>query len=175
MTQAISTQTAQHLTFKLGQEIFALDVAKVREILDVSKITRIPGSPDFMRGIINVRGSVVPVVDLRTRFGMSEAQGAVNNRIVVMEPTIAGKAVVFGALADSVYDVIELVPENIEQLPKIGTRWRAEYILGIGRQDEQFVILLDIDRVFSSDEWDRLEDTEGERPLSEMPHTASIH
>ena len=142
----------QYLTFRLEDEMFSLDVAQVREILDLKKVTKVPGMPDFMRGVINVRGSVVPVMDLRTKFGLSETENKTDTRIIVMELSMDDEIMVLGALADSVHEVAELEPEQIEKPPKIGARWRTEFIRGIGKQDEQFIIILDIDRVFSADE-----------------------
>ena len=142
----------QYLTFKLEDEMFAIDVAQVREILDFTTITKVPRAPEFMRGVINVRGSVVPVVDLRLKFEMSPTQKTVDTRIVVMEIAFDGELCVIGALADAVHNVIEMEPEQIEATPKIGAKWNTEFIKGIGRQDEGFIIILDVDRIFSSDE-----------------------
>jgi len=146
------TEISRYLTFKLGDEVFALDVSQVREVLDLSPITKVPGSPEFMRGVINVRGSVVPVVDLRMKFGLVKIENTLDTRIVVMEIIIDNEKIVMGALADSVHEVMEIEPNNIEPAPKIGTRWKTEFIKGIGKRNEQFIIILDIDRVFSTDE-----------------------
>jgi purine-binding chemotaxis protein CheW len=145
-------ETGQYLTFKLGDEVFALNVAQVREVLDLTAITKVPGTPDFMRGVINVRGSVVPVMDLRLKFGLSRTENTLDTRIIVMELTLGGEVVVLGTLADSVNEVIDLESAQIEPPPKIGMRWRTEFIKGIGKRDELFIIILDIDRVFSTDE-----------------------
>jgi len=145
-------EATQYLTFKLEEEIFALDVAKVREILDFTDITKVPQTPDFMRGVINLRGSVVPVVDMRLKFGMSKSEKTVNTCIVVAEVTTEGETTVLGALADSVQEVIELEPAQIEPAPRIGTKLRTDFIRGMGKHDGRFVMILDIDKVFSSDE-----------------------
>ncbi len=152
MSETRITETSQYLTFRLGDELFALDVKQVREVLDLISITKVPRSPDFMRGVINVRGSVVPVVDMRLKFGMSQIESSLDTRIVVMEVSLDDEITVLGALADSVHEVVELEPANIERPPRIGNRWRTEFIKGIGKRDEQFIIILDIDRVFSTDE-----------------------
>jgi len=152
MAVAGITETGQYLTFKLGDEVFALDVAQVREVLDLTTITKVPGTPDFMRGVINVRGSVVPVMDLRLKFGLTKTEHSLDTRIIVMELTLDGDMTVVGTLADSVDEVIDIEAGQIEPPPKIGMRWRTEFIKGIGKRGEQFIILLDIDRVFSSDE-----------------------
>lgn len=152
MSEKKVTKTALYITFKLGDEMFSIDVAQVREILDLIPITKVPRSPDFMRGVINVRGSVVPVVDMRIKFGMPKTEPTVNTRIIVMELSFDGEITVLGAMADSVHDVIELEPDQIEDPPKIGSRWRTEFIKGIGNLKDEFIILLDIDRIFSSDD-----------------------
>ncbi len=146
------TEMRQYLTFKLGDEIFALDVAKVREVLDFTSVTRVPRTPEFMRGVINLRGSVVPVVDLRLTFGMTGTQKTVNTCIVVVEVALDGESVVVGALADSVEEVIDLEPDQIEPPPTIGASVRTEFIQGIGKRESGFLIILDIDGVFSAAE-----------------------
>jgi len=148
MPVATITEMRQYLTFKLGEEIFALDVAKVREVLDFTTVTRVPRTPEFMRGVINLRGSVVPVVDLRLTFGMSRTEKTVNTCIVVVEVSLDGDSVIVGALADSVEEVIDLEPDQIEAPPTIGASVKTEFIQGIGKRDAGFLIILDIDRVF---------------------------
>ena len=152
MKQSNITKKAQYLTFRLGDELFALDVIQVREVLDLCQITKVPRSPEFMRGVINVRGSVVPVADLRLKFGMSKTDTSVSTRIIVMELMIEGEKTVIGSLADSVHEVLELDPSQIEGTPGIGSRWRTEFIRGIGKHNNEFIIILDIDRIFSTDE-----------------------
>ncbi len=142
----------QYLSFELDSEIFGLEIGKVREVLDFTSVTRVPQTPEFMRGVINLRGSVVPVMDLRLKFGMAQAESTVNTCIIITEIEIEGETTVVGALADSVREVLDLEPEQIEPAPKMGTRLRADFIKGMGKRDEQFVILLDIDKVFSGDE-----------------------
>lgn len=152
-------ETTQYLTFKLGDELFALDVSQVREVLDVTAITKVPRAPEFMRGVINVRGSVVPVVDMRLKFGMSRTENTIDTRVVVMDLSLDGDTTVLGALADSVHEVMDLEPEQIEEPPRVGSRWKTEFIKGIGKRDEDFIILLDIDRIFSIDELAIVQDT----------------
>jgi len=144
-------ETRQYLTFKLGNEIFATEVAKVREVLDLTTITEIPKTPDFMAGVINLRGSVVPVVDLRLCFDMSKTVSTRNTCIVVVEVLLENESTVIGALADSVEEVIDLEPDQIQPAPRIGTQIRTDFIKGMGKRDDQFIMILDIDRVFSTD------------------------
>src|ERR1700761_2545444 len=152
MTSEQISETRQYLTFKLGNEIFGIDVAKVREILDFTTITEIPRTPEFMSGVINLRGNVVPVVDLRLCFQMSKTVRTRNTCIVVVEVLLESESTVIGALADSVEEVIDLEPDQIKPAPKIGTQIRTDFIKGMGKRDAQFVMILDIDRVFSADE-----------------------
>jgi len=148
------TEVRQYLTFKLEGETFALDVVKVREILDYSNITKVPQTPEFMKGVINLRGSVVPVVDMRLKFNMPLLEKTVDTCIIVVEISIENEATILGALVDSVQEVFELEPASIEAAPRIGTKLRTDFILGMGKREEQFVIILDIDKVFSSEELD---------------------
>lgn len=162
MSVSSITQTAQYITFKLGDELFAINVAQVREVLDLSQITRVPTAPDFMRGVVNVRGSAVPVVDLRLKFGLPSIPDTVHTRIVVMELELEGETTVLGGLADSVHDVIELEPAQINEPPRIGMRWRSDLIQGMGKQGDQFIIILDIATVFTTDDFAAVETTEAE-------------
>ena len=146
------TETTQYLTFKLESEIFALEISKVREVLDFTAITRVPRTPDFMCGVINLRGTVVPVVDMKLKLGMPKTETTINTCIIIGELELDGAVIVVGALADSVQEVIELEPERIEPAPRIGMGLRIEFIKGMGKRDDSFIIILDIDKVFSFDE-----------------------
>lgn len=142
----------QYLTFKLGDELYALDVSQVREILDFTTITKVPRSPSFMRGVINVRGTVVPVVDLRLKFDMTPVDRTVDTRIVVVEVADQNEVMVIGALADSVHNVVDIASDQIEPTPKVGTQFDADFIRGIGKQQDAFIIMLDINRIFSAED-----------------------
>jgi purine-binding chemotaxis protein CheW len=152
MSSAKITETARYLTFRLGEEIFALNVFKAREVLDVTQITRVPTAPHYMRGVVNVRGNAIPVVDLRTKFGIASVPDTLATRIIVMELSLDGESVVVGGLADAVHEVMELEPGEINEPPALGMRWRTDLILGLGRRGDRFVIILDIERVFSVEE-----------------------
>lgn len=152
MSAASSQETIQYLTFKLGEEIFGVDIAKVREVLDFTSVTKVPRTPEFMRGVINLRGSVVPVADLRLKFGMTRTEKTVNTCIIITEVTVDNETAVLGALADSVQEVIDLEPSLIEPAPKIGTRLKTEFLKGMGKHNEGFIMILDIDKMFSSEE-----------------------
>ena len=145
-------ETTQYLTFKLGEELFALDIGTVREVLDYSRVTKVPQTPDFMRGVINLRGSVVPVVDMRLKFGMIQAETTVNTCIIIVEVAVDGETTILGAMADSVQEVLELDPEAVEPPPRIGTKLKTDFITGMGKRDDAFLMILDIDKVFSAEE-----------------------
>jgi purine-binding chemotaxis protein CheW len=147
-----TTQTAQYITFRLGDELFAVNVAQVREVLDLTLITKVPTAPAYMRGVVNVRGSAIPVVDLRLRFGLPAVVETVNTRILVLELEIDGEQAVLGGIADSVHEVIELEPSQIAPPPTIAMRWRSEFIQGMGKRGDEFIILLDINAVFTASE-----------------------
>lgn len=142
----------EYLTFKLDGDEFAVDVLKSREIVDLKSVTKVPQSPDFMLGVINLRGSVVPVIDLRLKFGMEKAEETQSTSIVVIDVAVGGDTIIVGAMVDSVEEVMELDESQIEPAPRIGTRLNTEFIKGMGKQNDQFLIILDIDRVFSTDE-----------------------
>jgi len=145
------TETRQYMTFKLGDELFAIDVAQVREVLEVSQITKVPTAPEYMRGVVNVRGQSTPVVDLCLRFGLRKRADTVHTRIIVMELELDGEATVLGGIADSVHEVIELDPDNVDPPPRIAMRWRTEFIQGMGKRGDEFIIILDINAIFSSE------------------------
>jgi purine-binding chemotaxis protein CheW len=146
----IINETAQYITFKLGDELFAINVAQVREVLELPLITKVPTAPDYMRGVVNVRGKSIPVVDLRLKFGLPSTADTVNSRIVVLELELDGETTVVGGIADSVHEVIELEADQINPPPRIAMRWRTELIQGMGKRGEEFIIILDINRVFTS-------------------------
>lgn len=142
----------QYLTFTLDGERFALEISRVREVLEFRGATKVPRTPGFMRGVINLRGNVVPVVDLKAKFGMGVTETAVDTCVVIVEVEIDGETTVLGALADSVQEVIELDPAQVEPPPRMGARLDTAFIRGMGKLGEEFLILLDIDRVFSAEE-----------------------
>lgn len=152
MSSATITDACQYLSFTLDREFFALDIAKVREVLDYTKITRVPGMPAFMLGVINLRGSVVPVIDMRLKFNLPHEGKTVNTCIVIVEIALENENTVVGALVDSVQEVFELDPSQIEPPPRIGVKLKTEFIKGMGKKGEDFVIILNLDRIFSFEE-----------------------
>ena len=144
--------TNQFLTFTLADEWYAIEVSMIKEVLEYQTITRVPKTPSFMRGVINVRGGVVPVVDLREKFDLPIREPTVDTCIVVLEVSVDNETIVIGTIADVVEEVVEILPENIEPTPKIGTRLDTEFIEGIGKMNEKFIIILDIDKIFTTEE-----------------------
>ena len=167
MNETAITETERYLSFRLGEEMFALNVLQVLEVLDMCPITKVPRAPEFMRGIINVRGSVIPVLDLRMKFGMAQAEETLDTRIIVMQIVMDGDLIMVGAIADAVHEVLEIEPEMIEPAPKIGSRWQTEFIKGIGKRDESFIIILDIDSVFSTHELVMVQQADEPQPSPE--------
>jgi purine-binding chemotaxis protein CheW len=152
MSTAELAVSTQYLTYKLADEVFASDITKVREVLDFTTITRVPKMPDFLRGVINLRGSVVPVVDLRLKFGMPKTDQTVDTCVIITEVNVDGEQTTIGVLADSVQEVMDLDPNSIEPAPKIGTGLNMDFIKGMGKHNDGFIIILDIDKIFSPEE-----------------------
>jgi purine-binding chemotaxis protein CheW len=140
----------QYLTFFLTDEEYAVNIQKVKEIIEYSSVTKVPKVPRWIRGVINLRGNVVPVVDLAVRFGLDERPITKTNCIVIVEVQQESENTVMGLIADAVNQVIELNPEDIEQPPAFGTRVRLEYLAGMGKLGKKFALILNIDRVMSA-------------------------
>ena len=126
------TETRQYMTFKLGNELFAIDVAQVREVLEVLADHQVPTAPEYMRGVVNVRGQATPVVDLRLRFGLARTAETVTPASSSWSSNSMARPTVLGGIADSVHEVIELDPANINPPPRIAMRWRTDFIQGMG-------------------------------------------
>lgn len=152
--------TLQYLTFALGDEVFALETGSVREVIELVPVTRIPKTPPFMRGVINLRGHAVPVVDLRIKFDMPKAQDTVNTCIIIVDVEVEGESCYMGAIVDSVREVFEMTSDQINPPPRMGTSIRADFIRGMGKQNEEFIMILDIGKVFSPEELQVLRNTE---------------
>jgi purine-binding chemotaxis protein CheW len=155
-TQAMTKDDAlEVLTLSLDGELFALDAGCVREILDLVPITEVPGSQPFVNGLINVRGKVVPLADLRLKFGMEQKPPTVDTRIVVTEIDLDGFPMTVGLRADKVYEVTEIGAASTQEAPKIGMRWRPEFIRAIGKRDTDFIAILNLSQVFADAGSDR--------------------
>lgn len=141
-----------YLSFKLGDEAFASSVDKVLNILEMKPITKVPQSPSYLRGVINLRGNVLPVVDMRIKFGMPPTQIEKDTCIIVLSIDMDGEMVMLGILVDSVDEVLEIENSKIEPSPTIGTKYKVEFIKGMWRKEDGFIMLLNIDLIFSTEE-----------------------
>jgi purine-binding chemotaxis protein CheW len=147
-----ATSISQYLTFKLDQELFAVDIAKVHEVLEFNCMTKVPKTAAFMRGVINLRGRVVPVVDIRLKLGLGMTEKTVETCVVISEIVVDGVSTVLGALVDSVEEVIDLDSAQLAPPPHMGSRVNSTVVRAMGRRDEHFVMILDFDRVFTTDD-----------------------
>jgi purine-binding chemotaxis protein CheW len=152
MEESNTVNSKQYVTFCLAEELFGVEVSRTREILSVISVTNVPQTPDYMLGVINLRGQVVPVIDMRLKLGLSAADETQDTCIIVVEVLVDGEPIGVGALADAVREVLEIKSDAIEPPPRLGTRLNTEFIKGMGKIDEEFLILLDIDKIFNSDE-----------------------
>lgn len=142
----------KYLTFKLGDEEYGLEILKVREIIKLMDITVVPRTPPFVRGVINLRGKVIPVVDLRKKFGMQTAEDTDETCIIVVEVSESQEKFHTGILVDSVSEVLDIVGEDIEEAPSFGSGFDGRFILGMAKTKDSVKILLDIEKVLSADE-----------------------
>jgi purine-binding chemotaxis protein CheW len=143
---------AQYLTFLIGSEEYAVALLRIREIIEYDTVTRVPSTPAWIRGVINVRGSVVPVVDLAVKFGLPESAVTRRTCIVIVEVLLEGQETAMGVIADSVNQVVDLGPREIEPAPAFGTRVKVDFLAGMGKLGKRFALILDIDRVLSTGE-----------------------
>ena len=137
------------LTFKLGDELFAASVTKVIEILEIPKITRVPRSPEFIRGVVNLRGNVLSVVDSRIKFGLPAADDTINTCIVVINVSVEGQNLTMGLIVDAVKEVMEIEEGQVQAVPEIGSKYKSEFIEGMVKSDDQFIMILNVDQLFS--------------------------
>lgn len=151
-TASVAAEPAQYLTFHLAGEEYAIGILRVKEIIQYEAITRVPTAPPSIRGVINLRGSVVPVVDLAVRFGLVSTEVTKWTCIVIVEVELDGDRTVMGVLADSVSQVVDLLPDDIREAPAFGTRARVDHLLGMARMGRKFALILDIDRVLSEED-----------------------
>jgi purine-binding chemotaxis protein CheW len=149
----------QYLTFMIGGEEYAISLLKVKEIIEYDTVTGVPRTPEWIRGVINLRGSVVPVVDLAVKLRQAPSVAGKLTCIVITEVECEGEATVMGIMADSVRQVIDLNPQEIEPPPTFGTRVKVDYLLGMARSGKKFCLILDTEKVLSTDELLELPDT----------------
>jgi purine-binding chemotaxis protein CheW len=144
--------TGTYLSFILGDEDFAAEIAKVKEVLEYPVITKVPRMPEYVCGVTNLRGSVVPVVDMRLKFGMPSAERTVDTCVIILDVQLEGEPVTIGCLVDSVKEVFDMDASRIEAPPRMGTCINADFLKGMGAVDERFLMILDIDKVLSTEE-----------------------
>ncbi len=156
--QVLSQRAGKYLTFSLAGEEYGIAILKVKEIIGMMPITPVPQAPNFVKGVINLRGRVIPVTDLRLKFGMEPLEYNERTCIIVVEVTGNESTILMGLVVDSVSEVMNIREEDIQDTPTFGTQLNTDYILGMAKMDGGVKILLDIDRVLSVDEIKMLED-----------------
>lgn len=156
MTDKTALGAAKYLRFLLGADVFAMDIRTVREIIQVGPMTSVPLMPDFVRGVINLRGAVVPVIDLNARFGRRNATIGSKTCIVIFDAQRDGERIELGLLVDAVNEVVEIAHDQIEPPPSFGSAVRRDFIRGIGKVADRFVMVIDPDRAFDVDEMAQL-------------------
>lgn len=152
-TSDLATLEGKYLSFALGEEVYGVAILKVQEIIGLMNVTSVPRTPGYVRGVINLRGKVIPVVDLRVKFGMEKAEDTERTCIIVVQIATPGDdEITMGVIVDSVSEVIEISSENIEPTPTLGNSTDTRFILGMGKVEEKVVMLLDVDQALSSQE-----------------------
>ncbi len=146
----MTQETIEALTFDLQGETFALEAGYVREVLDLLPETPVPGAPPFVGAVINFRGRVIPLVDLRMAFGMGVGETTIDNRIVVIEHPLDGEPTLIGLRADKVHEVTSITADTTEEVPRVGMRWRADFIRRLVRRNGDVIVLPDLDQIFAT-------------------------
>lgn len=162
-----ATKINSYLTFKLGDEMFGANVGKILNILEMTKITKVPKSPPYMKGVINLRGSVLPLIDTRVKFDLGETEFTTSTCILVLDIELNNESVHVGALVDSVQEVIEIDDSQIQPPPSIGSKYKSEFIEGMAKINDEFIMLLNMDLIFSTQEISLLRESSGEVEVSE--------
>lgn len=160
--QGEAAEGAQYLTFRLGAELYAIGIVNIKEIIEFGSVTPVPMMPEFIRGVINVRGAVVPVIDLLARFGKGASLATKRTCIVIIELDCDGEMQCVGMMVDAVSEVLEIAAADVEPAPSFGAGLRADFIAGMGRVAGKFIVLLDIGRVLSVDEISLLAQASGQ-------------
>ena len=173
-TKPSKEQVQQYLTFVIGGEEYGVSLLKVKEIIEYDVVTKVPKTPLWVRGVINLRGSVVPVIDLALKFGQAATEVGKLTCIVITEVECAGEATVMGILADAVSQVIDLKPEEIEAPPAFGTRVKIDYLVGMGRSGKKFCLILDSEKVLSTDELLEVTDSLSSPEVANTETTAAL-
>lgn len=159
MNQTVDSEKGvlkSYLTFQLNEEKFAINVGQVIEIVEVPQITKIPNSPTYLLGVVNLRGSILPVVDARVKFGLKANEYTVNTCILVLQLLIDDEQITLGALVDSVSEVFDVEQEQIQPFPALGASYKPEFIRGVIKDKDQFILILNIEKVFSVTEMESI-------------------
>jgi chemotaxis signal transduction protein len=172
MSESVEVRAPQYLSFMIRGTDYGLPILTVKEILQHEQPTPVPGAPSSIRGVINVRGAVVPVVDLAVKFGRGETVATNRTCILVVEPRVAGERLTVGVLADAVNEVLDLPSDSIEPPPAFGTNVKLDYLTGMGKVGKGFVLLLDVDRVVSASEAELVTQAAVELPQEATPAPA---
>ncbi len=154
--EVLESLAGKYLTFRLGEEDYGLEILKVQEIIGMQEITAIPRTPDFVKGVINLRGKVIPVVDLRLKFSMAEAEVSRKTCIIVVQVSRESDKVIMGIVVDEVSEVLEIGGQEIEPAPAFGTQIDTNFILGMAKSENAVKILLDLDRVLTQQEMENI-------------------
>jgi len=152
MNMYYNSSNQSYLTFQLANEIFAIHVSRVIKILEMQKITEVPRTPSFMKGVINLRGDVLPVIDAREKFGMKAAAYGPRTCILVLTITSENETLQVGAIVDAVLDVVKYPDDQIKKAPALGSRYPSKVMAGVMKKEDDFIIILNVDHVFSTDE-----------------------
>ncbi len=162
VNKAVQDREGKYLTFALGPEEYGLEILKVREIMGIMEITAVPQTPEYVKGVINLRGKVIPVIDLRAKFGMESTETTDQTCIIVVKITQQGQGFNTGIVVDRVQEVLDIPGEDIEDTPQFGSDVETDFILGMGKVGESVKILLDIDKVLAGDDLEGFAATENE-------------
>ena len=169
----------QLLTFTLAGEVYATNVECAREVLEFAHVTPLPKAPTWMRGVLNLRGNVIPVLDMKQKLGMGPTEGTRDTCVLILEIDFEGEATLVGMLADSVREVIEVHPTELDPPPRFGSRVSTEYVKGVGRRHEQLYILLDIPKIFAEDDLELAQEAQTAgfdvAPDAVSPREVSLH
>ena len=171
-TSSTDRNVQQYLTFMIAGEEYAVSLLKVREIIEYDTVTEVPRTPEWIRGVINLRGSVVPVIDLAVKLRQAPSVAGKLTCIVITEVECEGEATVMGIMADSVRQVIDLNPQDVEPPPTFGTRVKVDYLLGMARSGKKFCLILDTEKVLSTDELLELPDAIDQAAANLQPELA---
>mgnify|MGYP000580152556 CR=1 FL=1 len=157
----MSQYAGKYLTFELGEETYGLEILKVQEIIKMQEITKVPRTPDYVKGVINLRGKVMPVIDLRRIFEMEDVEASRDTCIIVVQVQRGETSIILGVIVDKVSEVLEIGAEEIEPPPALGTQVDTQFILGMAKTKDSVKILLDIDKVMTEGEMESLAQTSG--------------